>query len=206
MSKHKIQSPQSGVTLCFQFVSAASASAAAKTFPSHVKAVWAKPLIFGTKNIWVWGNVLDDLSMTLTKVMAVASISKNLLVCAIKWEPLIGSLQNVSALLPQSDDGHYLIGFWSNSVENCYFGKFSLKISDVFFQGQTQFWPYLRNGWSDWCETKMKCIAWTLGTIYDLDLSPSLMTLTLYASRSNFEIALSLELLVWLMWNEKEVS
>ena len=61
------KSPRSGVTLCFQFVSAASASAAAKTFPSHVKTVWAKPLIFGTKNIWVWGNVLDDLSMTLTQ-------------------------------------------------------------------------------------------------------------------------------------------
>ena len=44
---------------------------------------------------------------------------------------------------------YYLIRFWRNSVENCYFGKFSLKISDVFFQGQTLFWPYLRNGWSD---------------------------------------------------------
>ena len=32
-----IKSPRSGVTLCFQFVSAASASVAAKTFPSHVK-------------------------------------------------------------------------------------------------------------------------------------------------------------------------
>ena len=62
-----IKSPRSGVTLCFQFVSAVSASAAAKTFPSHVKTVWAKPLIFGTKDIWVWGNVLDDLSMTLTQ-------------------------------------------------------------------------------------------------------------------------------------------
>ena len=34
------------------------------------------------------------------KVTAVASISKNLLVCAIKWEPLIGSLQNIAVLLP----------------------------------------------------------------------------------------------------------
>ena len=33
------------------------------------------------------------------KVTAVASISKNLLVCAIKWEPLYGSLQNKAALL-----------------------------------------------------------------------------------------------------------
>ena len=34
------------------------------------------------------------------KVTAVASISKNLLVCTIKWEPLIISLQNMAALLP----------------------------------------------------------------------------------------------------------
>ena len=43
---------------------------------------------------------------------------------------------------------------------------------DVFFQGQTLFWPYLRNGWSDWCETKRKWIGWILGTICDLDLWP----------------------------------
>ena len=34
------------------------------------------------------------------KVTAVASISKNVLVRAIKWEPLIGSLQNMWALFP----------------------------------------------------------------------------------------------------------
>ena len=61
---------------------------------------------------------------------------------------------------------------WRSSVGNFYFGKFSLKISDVFFQGQTLFWPYLRNGWSDWCETKRKCIGWILGTLCDLDLWP----------------------------------
>ena len=65
---HIIKSPRSGVTLCFQFVSAAAAaSATATTFTSHIKIVWAKPYIFGTKNIWVLGNVLDDLSMTLTQ-------------------------------------------------------------------------------------------------------------------------------------------
>ena len=65
-----IKSPRSGVTLCFQFVSAAAsaaAAAAAATFASHVKTISAKPYIFGTKNIWVWGNVLVDLSMTLTQ-------------------------------------------------------------------------------------------------------------------------------------------
>ena len=71
LNNHLIKSPRSGVTLCFQFVSAASAAAAAPaattSFAYHVKTVSDKPYIFGTKNLWVWGNVLDDLSMTLTQ-------------------------------------------------------------------------------------------------------------------------------------------
>ena len=47
-----------------------------------------------------------------------------------------------------------------------------------FFQGQTLFWPYLRNGWSDLCETKRKSIGWilvyymtlTFDLTHDLDL------------------------------------
>ena len=69
--------------------------------------------------------------------------------------------------------GYYLILHWGSSLGNIYFGKFSLKIWDVFFQGQTLFWPYLRNGWSDRCETKRKCIGWILDTICDLDLWPN---------------------------------
>ena len=68
--------------------------------------------------------------------------------------------------------GYYLIKFLRSSVGNFNFGKFSLKNLDVFFQGQTLFWPYLRNGWSNWCETKTKGISWMLGTICDLDLWP----------------------------------
>ena len=52
------------------------------------------------------------------------------------------------------------------------FRQIALKILDVFFQGQTPFWPYLRNDWSDWCETKRKCIGLILGIICDLDLWP----------------------------------
>ena len=99
------------------------------------------------------------------KVAAVTSISKKLLVCAIKWEPLIRSLQSFI-------HGYYLVRFWRRSVGNLNFGKFSLKISDVFFQGQTLFLAYLTNGWSDWCETKRKCISWIFGTICDLGLWP----------------------------------
>ena len=42
----------------------------------------------------------------------------------------------------------------------------------MFFQGQTLYWTYLRNGWSDWCETKRRCIGWILGELCDLDLWP----------------------------------
>ena len=52
-----------------------------------------------------------------------------------------------------------------------------------------------------------KVVHW-FDTGYNMWPSPltSLMTLTLDVSRSNFEIAVSQELLVRLMWNEKEMS
>ena len=103
------------------------------------------------------------------KVSAVVSISKNLLVCAIKNHSL-DHYKTWQLYCPSH--GYNMIRFWRSSVGKFYFGKFSLKISDVFFQGQTLFWPYLRNGWSDWCETKRKCIGWILGTICDFDLWP----------------------------------
>ena len=73
---------------------------------------------------------------------------QKLLVCTIKWEPFIQSLRNVAALLLCHD----------YNLNRFYFGKFSLKMPDVFFQGQTLFWPYLSTGWPDWRETKRKCI------------------------------------------------
>ena len=172
-NKHNIiKSPRSGMTLCLQFVSTASFSHPSlgwlyvfSSFPPRPRPPRLPPqklLPLTSKlfelNLWylahrIYGSgemYWVTFSWPWPKVTAVSLISKNLLVCMIKWEPLTG--------------------FWSNFVENCYFGKFSSKFSDVFFQGQTLFWPYLRNGWSDWCETKRKCIGWTLGTIYDLDV------------------------------------
>ena len=107
-----IKSPQSGVTLCFQFVSATNASAAATTFASHFCvcvrkniSLTSKPFeldlrylaqrIYGSGEMY-WVTFL----WPWPKVTPVTSISKNLLVCGIKSEPLIGSLQNLAALLP----------------------------------------------------------------------------------------------------------
>ena len=38
---------------------------------------------------------------------------------------------------------------------------FLFSISDVPIKVK-HYWPYLRNGWSDWRETKRKCIGWIL--------------------------------------------
>ena len=63
------------------------------------------------------------------KVTAVASISKNLLVCAIKWEPLIGSLT--------PSHGYYLIRFWK-LFWNCDFWQiFCKNFGCVFSRSNT---------------------------------------------------------------------
>ena len=50
--------------------------------------------------------------------------------------------------------GYYLIRFWRNPIENCNFGKFSLKISDVFFQGLHYFCHI--SGMVGWIDVKRK--------------------------------------------------
>ena len=84
------------------------------------------------------------------------------------------------------------LDFWRSSVGNCYFSKFSLKMMDVFFQGQTLFWPYLRNGCSDWCETFESALVgywvWYVTLTFDLTLD-----LDLGSPMSNLKIAVSQE-------------
>ena len=88
-----IKSPQSGVTLCFRFVSAAasaSAAAAAMTFASEVKTVkYRSGTTYWVTFGWPW-----------RKVTAVTFINKKLLVCRIKWEPLNQSLLILVAISP----------------------------------------------------------------------------------------------------------
>ena len=79
------------------------------------------------------------------KVTAVTLINTNLLVCRIQWEPHNQSLQNVVAIWYPSGHAYHLIRFGGNFVGNSFYDKFSLKISDVSFQGQTLYWTYLRN-------------------------------------------------------------
>ena len=78
-------------------------------------------------------------------------------------------------------------------------------MSDVFFQAQTHYWTYLRNGWSDWCEMKRRCIGWILGKLCDLDLSTDL-----WPWPRSFKVKVWNSLICGmgghLTWNERDVS
>ena len=134
------------------------------------------------------------------KVTAVASISKNLLVCTIKWEPLIGSLYCPSR-------SYDLIRFWRSFVGNFYFGKFFFKnFGCVFSRSNTilaisQEW-LVRLMWN-------KKELHRLDTGYNMLPLPltSLMTLTLDVSRSNFEISISGIIgLIDVKWKRSELT
>ena len=90
--------------------------------------------------------VLHDLSMTLTQCLGCGIDKQKLIVCRIKWEPLNQSLQNLVAISLWSCSYVPLVMFiawldlWGILLETSFFANFSLKISYVFFQGQTLYW------------------------------------------------------------------
>ena len=149
--------------LCFQFVStAAAAPAAATTFASHIKTVWAN-LRYLAQRIYGSGEMYSmTFSWSWPKATAVASNSKKLLVCAIMWDTFIGSLQNIAAWLPQS----YVlpVKILKKFCQKLLFWLIFFKKFRCVFSMSNIIWPYLRNGLSD-CETKRKCIGLILGTI-----------------------------------------
>ena len=73
------------------------------------------------------------------------------------------------------------------------------------FHGQTLYWPYLRNSWSDWCETKRRCICWILGEPCDHDLWPHP-----WPWPCSFKVKIWNRFIWgkggWLTWNERHVS
>ena len=132
------------------------------------------------------------------KVTAVASITKNLPVWAIKENRSSDHCKTWQ--LYCSSHGYYLSKFWGSSVGNVNFGKFT------FFSRSNTILAISR----EWFVRLM----WNEREVHRLDAGyymwpwplTLLMNLTLDVSRSNLEIALSQKLLVWLMWNENEVS
>ena len=97
------------------------------------------------------------------------------------------------------------LDFGEGLLETVILANFLLKIRVCFFKVKHYFGHI--SGMVGLIEVKRKgnasvgywvqCVTFTFDLTHDLDLG---------CSRSNFEIALSQELLVWLMWNENEVS
>ena len=197
-----IKSPQSGVTLCFQFVSASgsvsasAAVAAAMTFPSHVKTVWAKPWYLGQRKyksekmywvtfLWPW-----------PKVTTVALINKKFHCLQEKvrtTQPIttkLGSYIPLVMSIVWLDFGEILLEtfwFFFCRIFFEYFGcVFSRSNTPLDISQQWLVWLMwnekelhrMDTGWTMW--------PWPL-------TSP--MTSTFDFSRSNFKIAVSQELI-----------
>ena len=106
---------------------------------------------------------------------------------------------------------HWMTFWWSwpkvtaVTLINKNFAKFSLKISDVFSQGQTLYWTYLRNGWSHWWEMKKRCIGWILGELCDIDPWPHPWPWPLIF-KVKFQNSCISGIVIWLMWNKKKAN
>ena len=84
--------------------------------------------------------------------------------------------------------------------ETLFLPNFLRKILDVFFQGQTLYWTYLRNGWSDWCETieyRANYVILTVDLIHDFDL---------WFFKVKFQNSCISGIVIWLMWNKKKAN
>ena len=121
--------------------------ATATSFAAHVKTVWAWSLIFGTKKVWVWENVLDDPSVTCIKGHSFG-IDKQKFTCLHNkvrtTNPITTTLTSYTP-----SHAHYLIRFWRHSV-GIFLANFLDKFRMWIFKVKHH-WTYLRNGWPDWC-------------------------------------------------------
>ena len=90
-------------------------------------------------------------------------------------------------------------------LETFFFAKFSLNISDVFFQGQTLYWTYLRNGWSDGVKRKGGALVgyWVNYETLTFDLTHDLDLWFFKVKLQNSYIS---RMVIWLMWNKKKTN
>ena len=82
--------------------------------------------------------------------------------------------------------------------------NFLWKFRMCFFQNQPLYWIYLRNGWSDWCETKRRCISWILGKLCKLDLWPHPWPWPWIFFKVKFQNSCISGIVIWLMWKKRK--
>ena len=73
----------------------------------------------------------------------------------------------------------------ATKLDRCIFNDFFRKISNPFFLSRIFYLPYIRNGWSNWCETKRKWVNWMLCWLGYLWPWPLTLAVYLEFSRSN---------------------
>ena len=160
----KLSHPSLG-WLCFQFVSAA---AAATTFASDM----SKPFELDIRYLGQRKHRCGKMYwVTLTQGHG-CDIDKQKLAClldkVITTQPIttkLGSYISLVMVITWLDFGGIL--FETFFFANIFFENFG-----CFFKVKHCYWTYLRNGWSNWCETKRRCISSILGKLCDLDLWP----------------------------------
>ena len=140
----------------------------------------------------------------LPKVMNVASINKNFLICTIEWEPLLRSLQNVVTVSLKwcfFPDNIFVKSCWKRLFWSFVPQKFRMCLS----RSKTTL-PISQKWMVQFTRKDVEVhLLDARQTIWPWPLTWS-MTLTLDFSLSNFGIAVSYELLVWLMSSGKEVN
>ena len=70
-------------------------------------------------------------------------------------------------------------------LSKTFFCEFLHKISNAFLLSRAFYLPYLRNGWSNWCETNRKWVNWVLRWLGCLWPWPLTLTFDLEFSWSN---------------------
>ena len=106
-------------------------------------------------NLWVWEKFLAPILVTLSPSYqsAVGQILPRSQDSVRTADSIAGKLNGYIPLV--------MISTWLNFgtiLLEIFFSEFSRKIWNAFFPNQTFYLPDLRNGWSNWCETKRKRI------------------------------------------------
>ena len=104
-----------------------------KTFPSHVKTVWAESIGLGKCTGWPFSDLEPRLRLWhwLTKICLSAQ-------CTMCNENHTSNHYKTWQFyaIPTPGDAYHFVKFWRNSVGS-FFGNFFFKITYVFCQGQT---------------------------------------------------------------------
>ena len=174
------------------------------TFASHVKTVWARHWIFGTKKVLVWENVLDDLWVTLTQGQG-CDIDKQKFAC------LQNKVRIIQLIITKL--GNYIplvmiitwLHFGRIQFETFFFANFLRKFRMCFFKVKHSIWHI--SGMVGPIDVKRKGGAWVGYWVNYVTLTFDLThDLDLWFFKVKFQNSCIWGIVIWLMWNKKKVN